>query len=128
MNAKIKHFGLGLAIFPLFFFYTTVFLADIENSLTGFISVFLSSLVGFVLAGFYAEIFAPKIKRFYWLITLFIGVLITIALLLIGLDEATFVDASCVAVAFVVMATNYYEGVFGTSNSNEDKQKYTSNG
>lgn len=117
MKARIKHFGLGIVFFPIPFFYTTVYLGDIENTLSSFISILISSLLGFVLAGLYAEVFAPKIRRFYWLITLFIGILITIALLITGLDENTFVDASCVAVAFVLMATSYNDGVHRPLNS-----------
>lgn len=117
MNARLQHYVYGILFFPISFFYTWVFLGEIENSINGFVPVLVSSLLGFLLSGIYAELFAAKIKRFYWLITLFIGFSILIAIYLSGIHELYLVHPSSLNLAFVLMGITYKDEVLAKLSS-----------
>ena len=111
MNARLQHYVFVILFFPISFFYTCVFLGEIENSINELVPIVVSSIFGFLLSGIYAELFAAKIKSFYWLITLFIGFSILIAIYVSGLNELYLVDSSSLNLAFVLMGITYKDEV-----------------
>jgi hypothetical protein len=88
------------------------YLGEFTFALEVYAEFTLSCLLGFILAIAYNEYVVERIIRFYWLVTVPIGVLLMISLYVVGVDKLPYVYESQLLTSFYLMAYFYKEQFF----------------
>ncbi len=107
MKLRLLHIGLGILIVPVTYFYMSVYLGDLDPVWKDFFPVLTSTVSGFGLGIIYAELFAKKIVKHYWLVTIVVGLAMMSLLFLLDWNELYLVDPLSFNLAFVLFAYSY---------------------
>ncbi|MFQ3229085.1 MAG: hypothetical protein ACI9DO_000443 [Reinekea sp.] len=111
MNFRLQHYGLGIFSVPVTYYFVSVYLGEYESNFQNFLPILVSTVIGFALAGVFAELFSRKITQLYWLVTLIVGLTLMSIIFLLKWNELSLIDPLVINLSFCLLGFSYKEEV-----------------